>query len=100
MRRVQKALRSEVSVHSRWRKQTYSAPGGDGHVPQLILSVVSESWSLDRNHLEADLQPAVLTQWCQSTGSLLVHFMVIKQQTKHRQSTTYMYIFGLFGFFF
>lgn len=37
---------------------TYSAPGGDGHILQLILPVVSKAWSFDCYHLQANLQPA------------------------------------------
>lgn len=38
-------------------KLTYSAPGGDGHIPQLILPVVSEAWGFNSDHLKPNLEP-------------------------------------------
>lgn len=40
------------------RNETNRSSGGDGHILQLILPVVSEAWSFDGDHLKSHLQPA------------------------------------------
>lgn len=40
-------------------KWTYSATGGDGHIPQLILPVVAKAGCFNSNHLKSNLQSEI-----------------------------------------
>lgn len=37
--------------------RTYSPPGGDGHILQLVLPVVAKAWGFNCYHLKPNLQP-------------------------------------------
>lgn len=59
---------------------TYCASRGDGHVHQLIFSVVPKAWSLDSHHLKADLQSV-------EQGHRLVRTDTLTVDLKHNKAT-------------